>query len=591
VNVRWTAIWDDRVWHHIPSGNPKVTKLVGMALEAVRNGPVDVIWSYYLEPYAFAASIVSAWTGVPFVLRHAGSDRFRLMRHPNMTSCYREVFARANILQSVDADYMGLGVPEDRMVRSPRRLYIPQAFSPKAPAMDIPGTLTELRQLGWHLLANDADPDMGKPIVGMYGKAGSSKGIVDVLKAVSSERSLRDVQVFLMSGGIGLPAVRDCIRRLRIQDRVWLLPFLPHWQVPTFIRSCNVVCALEHGFAIPQHTPSLPREVMACGTPIVLSNELAAKNSRSAEASRPGTFACDPQNVTELAGALSYALQNGKEESLADMESFQETLARERDAIADDCEKAISKAVAAGGPKRTRTRIAREPSAAIRREWLSSQVPTIWKYRSDELAMACSEVIDLNEFLANAVTQSLAFAFNESSGRLSQSECAIEQLEAALLWMHSDCEGARGVSAFNYPEGALPLDISMNNKLTYVPASNEICPLASSLVLFMKPDRYAAEMLHDRMREIAIARAGSPLTLTVRARKNMWWMFAKAPSLEGTIYSVGSKVKQLLEACDGRTPSGQIERSVFGPDQDPQAFAGIWHSLVSKGLVEFVWYP
>ena len=49
VHVRWSATWDDRIWHHVPSGNPKVTKLVGMALEVVRNSNIDVIWTPYLR--------------------------------------------------------------------------------------------------------------------------------------------------------------------------------------------------------------------------------------------------------------------------------------------------------------------------------------------------------------------------------------------------------------------------------------------------------------------------------------------------------------------------------------------------------------
>jgi glycosyltransferase involved in cell wall biosynthesis len=589
VRVRWTKPWDERAWRHVPAGNPRVTKLVSLALEAARAGAADVICSYYLEPYAFAASIVSAWTGIPFVLRHAGSDRFRLMRNPDMASAYREIFSRATVMQAVDADYMGLGVPEERMARSAGLAYVPPEFSPATAPMSIPATLAELRHIGWDGQINDADPDRGKPIVGMYGKAGPGKGIGAVLDAVAREPALRDVQLLLVSGGVGLPAVRDHIARLGLRERSWLLPFLPHWRVPAFIRACDLVCALEQDFWIAQHSPSLPREVMACGAPLLMSGELAAKTKGLPDLAGRHAFTCDPRDAGGLATALAGALRQIRDEPSADARDLQEVLAAERVAIADGYEHALSSArsQSAGRASRALRHTARVRSAAARRKWLAEQVPAVWKHASDDLAVPCDDPgTRLKAFLADVVTRVLAFAFGAASAHIPAPERSVGQLEAALLWMHTDCEGARGAPVFNYPDGSLPADIAADNKLMYSPAPGDLCPLASSLVLFMKPSRDAAEVLHGRMREVALARGGDPPRPAGHDGSDGWWLFAKSPSLEGAIYSVDAKIKQLIEACDGRTRREQIDRTILGP-----AAEQAWRSVAAKGLVEFVWYP
>lgn len=589
VSVRWTRPWDDRVWRHIPAGNPRVTKLVGLAMEAVRSRPVDVIWSYYLEPYGFAASIVSAWTGVPFVLRHAGSDRFHLMGHPDMASCYREVFARADALQAVNADYMGLGVSEEHMARTAGRAYIPQEFTPEATPMCVREALDELRRAGWDGMTNDADPDPGKPIIGMYGKGGLSKGFGAVLDAVSAEPELRDAQVLLVSGGRGLRAVRDRIESRGMRDRTWILPFVPHWRIPAFIRSCAVVCALESGFWIPQHSSSLPREIMACGTPMLLSHELATKTADFGS----HNYACDPGNIPELARVLGHALRNGAAESLAYARTLQDTLVKERASIADEYESALVKAASADGAVRSRAPGSATITAAVgRREWLASQVPSIWDNEATELSSICDrEGTDTKEFLADVVGRVLTIAFGDTSAEVSSSERSVRQLEASLLWMHSDCDGARGRAVFDYPQGAIPAYMSANSKLTYTLAPGEMCPLATSLLRFMRPHQEAAEMLYERMKQVAIARGQDVPELSLPARKDAWWLFAKSPKLEGSIYAVDQRIKEILEACDGRTPATEIERSAFGDDTDRSVIERSWRKLLSKNLIEFVGYP
>ena len=63
----WNTERFGRKYRHIPQANPFVTKLASTATEVVDSCSVEVILSYYLEPYAVAAYLVSSWTGTPYM--------------------------------------------------------------------------------------------------------------------------------------------------------------------------------------------------------------------------------------------------------------------------------------------------------------------------------------------------------------------------------------------------------------------------------------------------------------------------------------------------------------------------------------------
>src|SRR6266511_3972595 len=81
--------------YYIPWANPFVTKLVAQGLKAVRDCIPDLIFSYYLEPYAIAGHLLASWTGRPHIVTHAGSDIGRLCSYPDMREVYAEIVARA----------------------------------------------------------------------------------------------------------------------------------------------------------------------------------------------------------------------------------------------------------------------------------------------------------------------------------------------------------------------------------------------------------------------------------------------------------------------------------------------------------------
>src|SRR5262245_52082497 len=77
---------------HIPSHNPFVTKLASQAAIVVQRSNLDVIYSFYMEPYGVAAHLASKMADRPHVVRMAGSDSGRLWNQRQFTPLYDYIF-------------------------------------------------------------------------------------------------------------------------------------------------------------------------------------------------------------------------------------------------------------------------------------------------------------------------------------------------------------------------------------------------------------------------------------------------------------------------------------------------------------------
>lgn len=304
--------------HYVPYANPYVTKLATLATEVIRTYHCDLIYSYYLEPYGMAAFLASQWTGVPYGLRHAGSDIGALFQSPELQAAYREIILAADYVVATPATYrsfLHLGVPQERL-HFPAGSCLPAGvFTPHVKPLDVNALLSWMRE---HL---PSDPYYAVfqrfaskrfhptvPTLGVYGKVGVVKGSFDLVQALGQLR--REGETFqllaLTQGSIStLAAFVTALEANDLADVTWFLPFLPHWDVPHFLRACTAVCFLERDFPIPIHTPMIPIEVFSCGTCLVLSHEIAEKQTyRQQLRHGANVFLTDPHNHAELAALL-----------------------------------------------------------------------------------------------------------------------------------------------------------------------------------------------------------------------------------------------------------------------------------------------
>jgi glycosyltransferase involved in cell wall biosynthesis len=311
VTVHWTDP-ADHSQSYIPMASPFVSKLAAMAARAHSERPFDVIHSYYLEPYGVAGWIAAQMTGVPHVVRTAGSDAGHLWHHPQLEPLYDHVLRSAAAVVAAGAvaeRAVQRGVSPDRIVRGGGFVVPEDLFTPEGPRLDTAALRAEAKadprfsDLTWGNFAAD------RPHFGAYGKLGERKGSFALLAAMHRLMSAGvDVGLVVLAHG-GATVQRDFrarVEALGLADRVLQIPFLPHWRVPEFLRGCLAVCCLEQGFPIVFHAPMIPREVLLCGTCLVASTELIRKLPSYERL--PHGHGCVAIEDVNDAGALSEAL-------------------------------------------------------------------------------------------------------------------------------------------------------------------------------------------------------------------------------------------------------------------------------------------
>jgi glycosyltransferase involved in cell wall biosynthesis len=317
VHVVSTEPPDRSRLYYIPLGNPTVTRLATIATDVIRREGCEVVFTYYLEPYGVAAHLASSWTGVPYVLKHAGSDLNRLMALDELKTAYVEVMLAASRVLSRGPSRRQLlshGIPESR-ISSEVAFGIPTAyFNPEAPPLD----LRPFRAAG----------AAAGPILGVYGKLGEYKGSFDLLHAFARLLdSGIDAELVAVAHGWQEQRFVELVRELGLERSVTLLQFLPPWRIPGFIRACTAICFLEREFPIAAHTPTIPSEVIACGACLIVSEEVARKQALARSQlrnRRNAIIVSDPRDTSELADCLRFALADPSRASAIGTRGFEE---------------------------------------------------------------------------------------------------------------------------------------------------------------------------------------------------------------------------------------------------------------------------
>ncbi len=312
VTVHWTDPVDSSQYY-IPMASPFVSKLAATVARLHSEHPFDVIYSHYLEPYGVAGHLAAEIARVPHVVRMAGSDAGRLWRHPQFEALYDHVLGSAAMVIAtgvVAGRAIKRGVRPERIAAGGSLELREDLFCPEGPALDLAALRREvesdpdIREMLWGGFTGDL------PYFGIYGKLGETKGSFALLAAMQRLRQA-GLDVGLVAMAHGWPALEAKFRaraeELGLADRILQIPFLPHWRVPEFLRSCLAVCCLEQDFPIVFHTPVIAREVLMCGACLVGSTEVIRKLPDYARV--PDGYGCvaieDVQDIEALSAKLA----------------------------------------------------------------------------------------------------------------------------------------------------------------------------------------------------------------------------------------------------------------------------------------------
>jgi glycosyltransferase involved in cell wall biosynthesis len=532
---------------HIPSSKPFVTKLASIATEEIRRTDADVVFSYYLEPYGLAAHLAAQWTGVPHIVQHAGSDRTRLLAHPELSLAYREVLRRADVVVTRPGTIEGFGVDPARVVDlAPRGLAVfPE---PDTPALDVDATIAELAAAGHPWITNTRPMPTDRATVGIYGKIGQYKGSYDLVDALARTAAAGHAFNFLvMAGGKWRAHFLDVVRDAGLADRTWTLPFLPHWRVPEFLRSLTAACFLERQFPIAIHTPGIPAEVLTVGACLVVSREIVEKQRvRDRLVHGQNAYVVeDPTDVDELAGVLG---------RIAEDPAAAQRVGRSGrllvDDVGTDAELAVSyeKLFARAARLRSEPRRPVDTTSTTDDRWrlLRRFMPATVALLGDSLenvvAMAGEGNHPTVAQLTYAAGQAAVEWIGQQNGTLPAAASAAAAFELDLLWTRLDLESLDGGTLFpRRGAGAMvlsePVDVGSRMPVT-----------ASGVRIRRHRDDIEAVL--------AGLRSGSGYPAV--GSKETLFLFLKRGDLDGAVRRINPATQLLLRLCDGRTPVAAI---------------------------------
>ena len=226
------------------------------ARETVLRHRPDVILSHYLEPYALAGGQLAAEFGIPHVVTHAGSDIVRLCADEPIRSLYRSILSEAAYF-----------VPKSRIARD--------RFGGDAPVFDISPYMPDPRHFGPG--AESAAATDHEPRFGFYGKFVHGKGLD---KLIAAFRAFREIhgrgRLLLVGGDIGGAFAMESLLDPALDEAVEVRDFVPNWEIPQFLRSLTCLVYTKGGYRVQQHAAIVLREAVACGTPVIATEESLA---------------------------------------------------------------------------------------------------------------------------------------------------------------------------------------------------------------------------------------------------------------------------------------------------------------------------
>jgi hypothetical protein len=288
-----------RVGSYTPGPDPMQSQLFGIGSAIAQDVDVDCVIGWYLEPFGTVAAHIASVFDLPLGLVHAGSDIGRLALNRDLrrafqwaisrcslfvspgclSPCVSEALDLLNVTREKRTPVFATALPSwfraspgffdwDELIKLTAPWYQLLGIQPKSWATDL------FKRPPW-----EESPPC--PVVGTYGKVGETKGTFDLIVGLRrlADRGIRFIYTSLVAGWP--PQIARLIKEVNessaLRDCTLLLPPIAPWNVPTFLRRCNITCFLERGFLIPFHGPMIPREILSSASTLMCSAEIADK--------------------------------------------------------------------------------------------------------------------------------------------------------------------------------------------------------------------------------------------------------------------------------------------------------------------------
>lgn len=256
---------------HIPFSKMYCEKLANTAIEVIENHDIDLIHSMYLVPYCVAGYLAKSLMGIPHVISHAGSDIQRLYPSPYLKKLLGKILKSADRIitnPEMASFFKNIGFPASKTSLMSQVHVETSAFNPKATSFDLKPLVSTQKYF----------PRI--PIIAYIGKIThhyEAKGLPELVKACS--KIDQDFLLLFVANGDKIGNFKDLVKQEKLSQKTLFLPFVPPWKVPSILKSCTCLVALENSNSpvIDYHVPVVPAEAMAVGRCVLMSKELHNK--------------------------------------------------------------------------------------------------------------------------------------------------------------------------------------------------------------------------------------------------------------------------------------------------------------------------
>jgi glycosyltransferase involved in cell wall biosynthesis len=238
---------------HIPNEPETMSRLIEKFLNIHEKYSIDLIDAGYLVPYGIAAYLLRTVTGVPYIIRHGGSDLHKFVRAEIFRDLVRRTLAFSSLIitdNKLDKSFTGF---THKLHELPP--YVPHiAFSRKKGQLHSKfPTILYLGKINWH-----------------FDRKGLDK-IISIIPLLKRGWKLR-----IIGQGLGEHKLRQVFQE-KNNGSLEIAQFIPPWQIPRLLRTINYVFCMNYN-DYSNYYSNLLLESLFCGAiPIVnQSSDLSA---------------------------------------------------------------------------------------------------------------------------------------------------------------------------------------------------------------------------------------------------------------------------------------------------------------------------
>jgi glycosyltransferase involved in cell wall biosynthesis len=288
---------------HIPFSSAYIERIANLAIEVIRQYDIQVIESNFMLPYGIAGNLAKSITGVPQILRHAGSDIGKLLISTSYGSLFKFIFQRVDKILTypqLKELFISMGISESKISIDDKVIVDTRAFNPRVN----PFPLSESTDL----------KITGCPIITYIGKINyywESKGLIELVEAAKDIKE--DFLLLFFSNGRGLKEFKMFLEEHGLMGKSVFLNFLPPWKIPSVIKLSTCVVLPERDFPVKYHVPILPKEVMAVGKCLILGKEIAYNQYYGNLIDKENVLLVDPKNIPGFRNVIEFVIRNPAE--------------------------------------------------------------------------------------------------------------------------------------------------------------------------------------------------------------------------------------------------------------------------------------